>query len=72
MVLLDIDFEVENQDDIVRTINNLSKIMRERNIELSHAKELLYGGKIDWSDELSTNYLACILRILNENNSVIS
>ena len=47
MVLLDIDFEVENQDDIVRTINNLSKIMRERNIELSHAKELLYGGKID-------------------------
>ena len=44
---MDIDFDVENQDDIVRTVKKLSDLMRERNIELSQAKELLYGGKID-------------------------
>ena len=35
VVLLDIDFDAENQDDIVRTIKKLSDLMRERNIELS-------------------------------------
>ena len=47
VVLLDIDFDAENQDDIVRTVKKLSDLMRERNIELSKAKELLCGGKID-------------------------
>ena len=35
VVLLDIDFDAENQDDIVRTIKKLSDLMCERNIELS-------------------------------------
>ena len=47
VVLLDIDFDVENQDDVVRTVKKLSNLMCERNIELSQAKELLYEGKID-------------------------
>ena len=47
VVLLDIDFEANNQDDIVRTVKKLSDLMRERNIELSKAKELLCGGKIE-------------------------
>ena len=47
VVLLDIDFNAENQDDIVRTVRKLSDLMRERNIELSKAKELFCGGKID-------------------------
>ena len=47
VILLDIDFDAENQDDIVRTVKKLSDLMRERNIELSKAKELLCGGKID-------------------------
>ena len=47
VVLLDIDFNAEYQDDIVRTVRKLSDLMRERNIELSKAKELLCGGKID-------------------------
>ena len=47
VVLLDIDFNAEYQDDIVRTVRKLSYLMRERNIELSKAKELLCGGKID-------------------------
>ena len=41
VVLLDIDFNAEYQDDIVRTVRKLSDLMRERNIELSKAKELL-------------------------------
>ena len=45
VVLLDIDFNAEYQDDIVRTVRKLSDLMRERNIELSKAKELLSGGK---------------------------
>ena len=47
VVLLEIDFDADNQDDIVRTVKKLSNLMRERNIELSQAKELLCGGKID-------------------------
>ena len=47
VVLLEIDFDDDNQDDIVRTVNKLSELMRERNIELSQAKELLCGGKIE-------------------------
>ena len=43
---MDIDFNTENQDDIVRTVKKPSNLMRERNIELSQAKELLCGGKI--------------------------
>ena len=35
VVLLDIDFDAENRDDIVRTIKKLSDLMCERNIELS-------------------------------------
>ena len=46
VVLLEIDFDVDNQDDIVRTVKKLSDLMRERNIELSQAKELLCEGKI--------------------------
>ena len=46
-MLLDIDCDVENQDDILRTVKKLSDLMRERNIELSQAKELLCGGKIE-------------------------
>ena len=33
MVLLDLDFDAENQDEIVRIIKKLSVIMRERNIK---------------------------------------
>ena len=46
VVLLDIDFEAENQDHIVRTFKKLSDLIRERNIELSKAKELLCGRKL--------------------------
>ena len=42
VVLLDIDFDAEYQDHIVRTIRKLSDLMRERNIELSKAKELYF------------------------------
>ena len=45
--MIGIDFDAEYQDDIVRTIRNLSDLMRERNIELPKSKELLCGGKID-------------------------
>ena len=53
VVLLDIDFDAENQDDIVRTVKKLSDLMRERNIELSKAKELLCGGKLKIMAKLS-------------------
>ena len=56
VVLLDIDFDAENQDDIVRTVKKLSDLMRERNIELSKAKELLCGGKIDAHGKASINW----------------
>ena len=46
VVLLDIDFDVEKQDKILRTIKKISDLMREINIELSKAKELLFGGKL--------------------------
>ena len=38
VVLLDIDFEADNQDEIVRTVKRLSEIMLERNIDLANAK----------------------------------
>ena len=44
VVLLDIDFDAEIQDDIVRTVKKLSDLMRERNIKLSKVKELLFGN----------------------------
>jgi hypothetical protein len=33
VVLLEIDFDTDNKDDIVRTVKKLSDLMRERNIE---------------------------------------
>ena len=45
VVLLDIDFDADNQDEIVRTVKRLSELMRERNIDLAKAKELICGGK---------------------------
>ena len=58
VVLLEIDFDADNQDDIVRTVKKLSDLMRERNIELSQAKELLCGGKIDDNDNAGINWKA--------------
>ena len=46
VVLLDIDFNAEYQDDIVRTVRKLSDLMRERNIELSKTKELFCWGGV--------------------------
>ena len=46
VVLLDIDFDADNQDEIIRTVKRLSELMRERNIDLAKAKELICGGKI--------------------------
>ena len=65
VVLLDIDFDAENQDDIVRTVKKLSDLMRERNIELSKAKELLCGGKID-DDGIFTTSNDLILHLNDE------
>ena len=47
VVLLEIDFDADNQDYIVRTVKKLSDLMRERNIELSQAKELLLEEKLN-------------------------
>ena len=47
VVFLGIDFDADNQDEIVRTIKKLSDLLRERNFELTQAKELIYGGKIE-------------------------
>ncbi len=49
IVLLEIDFDADNQDDIVRTFKKLSYLMRKRNIELSQTKELLCEGKIEYT-----------------------
>ena len=37
-VLLDIDFDADNQDEIVRTVKRLSELMSERNIDLAKGK----------------------------------
>ena len=58
VVLLDIVFNVENQDDIVRTVKKLSNLMSERNIKLSQAKELLCGEKIDDNGKAVINWKA--------------
>ena len=46
LVLLDIDFEADNRDDIVRTVMKLSDLMSEINIEFSKVKELFIVRKI--------------------------
>ena len=68
VVLLDIDFDAENQDDIVRTVKKLSDLMRERNIELSKAKEFLLVEKlmIIAKRVLIGNYYKMNLLISNE------
>ena len=58
VVLLDIDFEADNQDEIVRTVKRLSELMRERNIDLTKAKELICVGKIDDNDKAGINWIA--------------
>ena len=55
VVLLDIDFEADNQDEIVRTVKRLSELMRERNIDLARAKELICGGKFDHNSKAGIN-----------------
>ena len=55
---MDIDFDVENQNDIVRNVKKLSNLMSERNIELSQAQELLCGGKIDDNGKAKINWRA--------------
>ena len=42
----------------MRTVKKLSDLMRERNIELSQAKELLCGGKIDDNGNAGINWKA--------------
>ena len=44
---MEIDFDADNQDDIVRTVKKFSDLMHKRNIELSQTKELLCGGQIE-------------------------
>ena len=58
VVLLDIDFDADNQDEIVRTVKRLSELMRERNIDLTKAKELICVGKIDANDKAGINWIA--------------
>ena len=58
VVLLDIDFDADNQDEIVRTVKRLSELMRERNIDLAKAKELICGGKIDNNGKAGINWKA--------------
>ena len=47
VILLDIDFDAENQDVIISTEKKIEKLMQERNIDLAKAKELICGGRID-------------------------
>ena len=42
---MEIDFDAEYQDDIVRNVKKHSDLMSEGNIELSKGKELIYSGK---------------------------
>ena len=66
VVLLDIDFEADNQDEIVRTVKRLSELMRERNIDLAKAKELICGGKIDNNGKAGINWIALTDEFQNE------
>ena len=54
---MDIDFAADNQDEIVRTVKRLSELMRERNIDLTKAKELICVGKIDANDKAGINWI---------------
>ena len=60
---MEIDFDADNQDDLVGTFKKLSAFMRERNIELSKAKELLFGWKID--DNGNSSFYEKFLREIN-------
>ena len=42
VVLLEIDFDDDNQDHIVRTANKISDLMRESNIDLAIEKEFIF------------------------------
>lgn len=66
VVLLDIDFDADNQDEIVRTVKRLSELMRERNIDLAKAKELICGGKIDNNGKAGINWIALTDEFQNE------
>ena len=66
VVLLDIDFDADNQDEIVRTVKRLSELMRERNIDLAKAKELICGVKIDRNGKAGINCIALNDEFQNE------
>ena len=55
---MEIDFDADTHHDIVRTVKKLSDLMREINVELSQAKELLCRGKIDDNANAGINYKA--------------
>ena len=67
IVLLEIDFDADNQDEIVRTVKKLSDLIRERNIELSLTKELLCRGKIDDNGNAGINWKALQDEFINHH-----
>ena len=63
---MDIDFDADNQDEIVRTVKRLSELMRERNIDLAKAKELICGGRIDNNGKADINWIELTDEFQNE------
>ena len=59
---MDIDFDADNQDEIVRTVKRLSELMRERNIEKNKDRKFLYGvSTLNKDNRLGTEILMELL-----------
>ena len=56
VVLLDIDFDAENQDDIVRTVKKLSELIREK--ILNYQKQKNYNGGVEDNGNAGINWEA--------------
>ena len=55
VVLLDINFDAENQNSIVRTIEKLSDLMRKRNIDLDYISDSIGNRERTFLDSHPTS-----------------
>ena len=65
-VLVDIKWIANNNTKIINLVTDLSELMRERNVDLAKAYELISGGKVSKNGKYEINLQALTDEFLNE------
>ena len=65
-ILVDIKWTANNNTKIINLVTDLSELMRERNVDLAKAYELISGGKVSNNGKHEINWQALTDEFLNE------